>query len=369
VGKPTLIIKNMAQYKPRTEFATALAQVAAERGIDPKMVISSIQEAILAAYRRDAKEREIVIGEDEIFEVDVDNVTGEEKIYRIEGKRRIDVTPPGFGRIAAQTARNVIQQKIREAEKSAVMDEYSNKIGMIVPGMILRFDGPNIIVDIVKTEAVMPPSEQVKNEGYHLNQRLTFLVLEIREGPRGKQIVVSRTAKGLVEALFKREVPEVAQGSVEIREIAREPGARTKIAVYSNRSGVDPVGSCVGQKGARVQQVIEELMGERIDVIQWSDDTEKFIASALSPADGLTVIVDQKNKTAMVIVPDDKLSLSIGKEGQNVRLAAKITGYKIDIKGATEVAKTVKTGKKEAKEASDFKKTKTVKSKKQVKKK
>jgi N utilization substance protein A len=205
--------------------------------------------------------------------------------------------------------------------------------------MVLRFDGPNVIVDIGKAEGVMPSQEQVQVERYHINQRLTFLIKGIQEGPRGQQIVVSRADKGLVEALFRREVPEVASGAVEIRQIAREPGSRAKVAVSSRQTGVDPVGSCVGQKGVRVQAVINELDGEKIDIIQYSDDPGKFITAALSPAEKVEVDLEEKKKMAKVSVPDDQLSLAIGKEGQNVRLAAKLSGYKIDIKGKEEKKK------------------------------
>lgn len=309
----------------RSEFALALNQVATERGIDPTIVLETIKVAILAAYRKD-------YGGDDLTEltVDVNADTGEARIYK-EGK---DATPPGFGRIAAQTAKQVILQRIREAEKHAVLADFQTKVGSIVSGMVLRFDGPNIIVDIGRTQAVMPPQEQSQGERYHLNGRLTFYIEGIRETMRGNEIIVSRAHKGLVEGLFKREVPEVSQGSVEIRIIAREAGGRTKVAVYSSQSGVDPVGSCVGQKGVRVQAVIGELGGsEKVDIIQWTEDIKQLITSALAPAKELTVTLNEKKKAAEVVAPDDQLSLAIGRDGQNVRLAAKLTGWKIDIRG------------------------------------
>lgn len=309
----------------RSEFSLALNQVATERGIDPAIVIETIKAAILAAYRKD-------YGTDELeqFDVQLNADTGEAKIF----KDTKDITPPGFGRIAAQTAKQVILQRIREAEKQAVLADYQTKVGMIAPGMVLRFDGPNVIVDIGRTQAVMPVQEQSQNERYHLNQRLTFYIEGIRETTRGNEIIVSRAHKGLVEGLFRREVPEVASGAVELRIVAREAGGRTKVAVYSTQSGVDPVGSCVGQKGVRVQGVIGELGGmEKVDIIQWSDDAKQFITSALAPAKDLEVILDEKKKEAQVLVPEDQLSLAIGRDGQNVRLAAKLTGWKIDIKG------------------------------------
>jgi len=281
----------------------------------------------------------------------LDTTTGEFKVYEFpEGKekKKKEVTPKGFGRIASMTAKQVIIQKFREAEKTAILDEYSKRVGTLVSGMIIRFDGPNAIVDIGKAEGVMPPQEQIRSERYSVNQRLTFLIKEIRDSARGREVIVSRSDPDLVKALFRREVPEVSSGAVEIKVVAREGGARTKIAASSTQLGVDPVGSCVGQKGVRVQAVIDELEGEKIDVIQHSDDPEKFIIASLSPAEGVKVEIDKKKEEAVVSVPDDQLSLAIGKEGQNVRLAAKLTGFKIDIKGAK---KPVKKAKKEEKKS------------------
>lgn len=313
----------------RSEFALALHQVATERGIDVNVVLETIKAAILAAYRKD-------YGADELEQmtVEINPDTGEAKIL----KRGEDITPPGFGRIAAQTAKQVILQRIREAEKFAVISDFQGKVGSIIPGMVLRFDGPNVIVDIGKAQAVMPPSEQSHGERYHLNQRLTFYIEGIRESGKGSEIIVSRAHKGLVEGLFRREVPEVAQGAVEIRSIAREPGSRTKIAVYSSQSGVDPVGSCVGQKGVRVQAVINELGGnEKVDIIQWSDDPKQYIIAALAPAKDMLITLHEDTQSATVYVPEDQLSLAIGKDGQNVRLAAKLTNWKIDIRNKAEL--------------------------------
>lgn len=325
----------MAMLKARTEFASALNQVCAERGIEPEVVLETIEAAILAAYRRD-----FGLKEGYEYEAEIDPETGQTKLFSWpegEKKERKEIAPPGFGRIAAQVAKQVLIQKIREAEKTAVLDEYSKRIGTLVNGMVLRFDGPNVVVDIGKTEGTMSPLEQVRAEQYRLNQRLTFFIKDIRDSARGREIVVSRADKDLVGALFRREVPEVASGAVEIKGIAREPGSRSKVAVSSTQIGVDPVGSCVGQKGVRVQAVINELEGEKIDIIQHSDNPEKFIIAALSPAEGVKVAIDEEKKTASVTMPDDQLSLAIGRDGQNVRLAAKLTGYKIDIKGAKKV--------------------------------
>ena len=343
----------------RSEFALALNQVATERGIDPDIVLDTIKAAILAAYRKDYGTEEI-----EELEITIDPQSGEAKVF----KDKKDITPAGFGRIAAQTAKQVILQRIREAEKKAIIADYTTKVGTIVNGMILRFDGPNIIVDIGRAEGVMPPQEQIPNEKYRLNQRLTFYIETIRQTMRGNEIIVSRASKGLVSALFKREVPEVNNGAVVLKIIAREAGNRTKIAVASTQSGVDPVGSCVGQKGVRVQAVINELGGmEKVDIIQWSDDSKIFITQALAPAKDIDIILNQKKKTAEAMVPEDQLSLAIGKDGQNVRLAAKLTDYKIDIKsksGKSAVKTEEKTVKKKKNAESTEKKEDTEKTEK-----
>lgn len=321
----------------RSEFALALMAICAERGIEPKVVIDGIKDAILAALRRDFgfEEEEL-----ENYSVDVNEETGAITVKK-DGK---DATPAGFGRIAAQVAKQVILQKVREAEKDAIIDEYTDKIGTLVTGMVLRFDGPHVVVDIGRGQAMMPNQEAIGNEFYRLNQRVAVYIKEIRDTFKGKTIIVSRTAPELVSELFAREVPEVGSGAVEIVAIAREPGHRTKLAVKSTQDGVDPVGSCVGQKGVRVQAVINELNGEKIDIVEYSDDIDKYIAAALAPAEGLNVEIDEDKKKAIVTVPDDQLSLAIGKGGQNARLAAKLTGYHIDIKGDEAGKVAISTG-------------------------
>jgi N utilization substance protein A len=324
---------------PRTEFAQALKAIATERGLDPAVILETIKEAIIAAYRRDARER----GEDTeetAFEVEINPKDGGAKVFswpNDKPEEKKDVTPPGFGRIAAQTAKQVIHQKIREAEKGAIMDEFSVRVGTLISGMILRFDGPDVRIDIGRTEAVMPAIERIPNERLNLNQRLSFLLKEIVEGPKGRDIILSRADPTFVEKLFAREVPEIGSGSVVIKLIAREGGVRTKVAVFSSQSGVDPVGSCVGQKGVRVQAITNELGGERVDIIAFSEDTADLIKASLSPAEGLTVKIDKKAKIAKVKAPEDQLSLAIGKDGQNVRLAAKLTGFRIEVEGTGEV--------------------------------
>lgn len=309
----------------RSEFLLALNQVAHERGVDVSVVLDTVKNAILAAYKKDHPGVEI-----KDYTTSLDKNTGEARItYKDK-----DVTPPGFGRIAAQTARQVILQKIREKEKEAIIADYKLRIGTIVNGMVLRFAGHNIIVDVGKTEAIMPHTEQIPNEKYRLNQRLAVYILEIRDSPKGQDIIVSRASPELLIGLFKREVPEVSKGSVVIKGVAREAGTRSKIAVYSNQQGIDPVGSCVGQKGVRVQAVIGEFGGlEKIDIIQWNENPKDYIPHALSPAKNVKAEVDIEKKVAHVFVPEEELSLAIGKEGQNVRLASKLTGYRIEIEG------------------------------------
>lgn len=329
------------------------------------------------AYRRDRGMYGEVV-EIESFLAEIDSNSGEAYIFakKEDGTKGANVTPPGFGRIAAQVAGQVLRQKIREAEKKAVIEDFSQRIGTIASGMVLRFDGPNIVIDIGKAEAVMPPQEQNPAEHYRLNQRLTFYIKEIRESARGQEVVVSRTSENLVTELFRKEVPEFQSGAVVVKLIAREAGGRTKLAVASTQSGVDPVGASVGQKGVRVQAVINELGGnEKVDVIQYTEDMATLVAAALAPAKEIEVILNDKEKSAIALVPDDQLSLAIGREGQNVRLAAKLTGWKIDIKGKSEYKKEPEAVVEEAEKkevvteapADDTKKVKKTKAKKSAK--
>ena len=315
--------------QPRTEFNQALKAIASERGLDASVIIDAIKQAIIAAFRRDAKENGVEYSEETVFDAEINSLDGGAKII-LDGK---DVTPPGFGRIAAQTAKQVIHQKIREAERGVIMDEFEGKIGSLVSGIVLRFDGPNVRVDMGKTEGFMPVEERTPTERLSQGQRLTFLLKDIKETIKGKELILSRADPEFVVKLFAREVPEIASKSVEIKFISREAGVRTKIAVFSGQTGVDPVGSCVGQKGVRVQAVTNELGGERVDVIPYNEDPAELIKLALAPADNLTVKVSKKTMEATVTAPEDQLSLAIGKEGQNVRLASKLTGYKIEIQG------------------------------------
>ncbi len=307
----------------KSEFSLALNQVATERSISVDDVISSIELAIVAAYKKEYPEKI------EEIKAIVNKDTGETKIFENDK----DITPPGFGRIAAQTAKQVILQKIREAEKKTVAAHYQSQVGTVVKGRIIRYDGYSASVDIGKAEAILPKEEQMNNYQYKVNDNLIVYLKEISndkfDNPR---IIVSHSHPKLIEELFKREVPEIANGTIEIKKVVREPGERTKIAVTSTQSGVDPVGACVGQKGVRVQTVIDELGGgEKIDIIQWNKDEKLFLIAALSPAKIISVEIDKSGKRAKVTVEEKEAPLAIGKGGINVNLASRLTDFEIDI--------------------------------------
>ncbi|MEX0587360.1 MAG: transcription termination factor NusA [Patescibacteria group bacterium] len=318
-----------------TEFSAAINQLAAERGVSPESIIEGVKQALAAAYRKDYGEpsfAEATEGEEpkDDIEVKIDLGTGAAQIL----KKGVDVTPAGFGRIAAQTAKQVILQKIREEEKEAIRTEFKEKEKSIVSGSVFRVDNGVVFVDLGRTQGILPPSEQINGEQYRTGARVKALVKELQEGTRGPEVLLSRADPNFVTELFALEVPEISQGIVKVEAIAREAGRRTKIAVSSSEERIDPVGSCVGQKGVRVQAVTHELGEEKVDIIPYSADDATFVASALSPAKVIEVKLKPKSRTAEVEVPEDQLSLAIGKEGQNVRLAAKLTGWRIDIKGA-----------------------------------
>ncbi len=341
-----------------SELIQALDQLEKEKGISKDVLIEAIEAALLSAYKKS-------FGTAQNVRILFDRETGEVKVFALkkvtsnpendyleislENARRInatlnendiveiEVTPKSFGRIAAQTAKQVVVQRIREAERGIIYDEFSNKESDIVNGIVRRSEKKNIIIDLGKAEAILPPSEQTPGEEYHFNQRIKTYIVEVKKTTKSPQIIVSRTHPGLVKRLFELEVPEIYDGIVEIKGIAREAGSRTKIAVYSKDENVDPVGACVGQKGARVQAIVDELRGEKIDIIKWSSNAEEFISSSLSPAQVVRVDLNEEEKSARVVVPDYQLSLAIGKEGQNARLAAKLTGWKIDIKSESQI--------------------------------
>jgi len=329
------------------EVLEAMQQVEREKGIPFNSLLEGLQQALAAAYKR-------TMPEDKGARVEVDTVTGDIHVFQHdldeEGNPLLDATgafeneeaigPRPFGRIEAQTAKQVILQKIREAERDLTYDEYAGREGDIVTGIVQQSDSRYTLLDLGKVEALMPQAEQVPGEHYEHNARLKAYVVEVRHNPRGPSpsIIVSRTHPGLVKRLFELEVPEIADGVVEIRAIAREAGHRTKLAVWSNEPGVDPVGACVGAKGSRVRMVVQELRGEKLDIVPFSDDPATFVANALSPAKVKEVRIEPREKTALVIVPDYQLSLAIGKEGQNARLAARLTGWRVDIKSESQFA-------------------------------
>lgn len=334
------------QQKLKTEFAQALKAVASARRLNAEVILETIKQAIVAAYKKDASEKGQVVDGFE-FEVEIDPNNGETKVFswpKGEYEKKQNVTPPGFGRIAAQTAKQVIHQKIREAERDAIIDEFSDRVNSLISGTIIRFDGGDVRVDLGRSEATMPSSERIPNEKLGISQRLTFLIKEIRDGGFGKQIILSRSDPMFVQKLFEREVPEISAGSVSISRIAREPGIRTKICVISTQSSIDPVGSCVGQKGIRVQAVTNELGGERIDIIQDTEDVGELIKFSIAPATNVMVELDQQQKIAYVRVPQNQLSLAIGKDGQNAKLVAKLSGWKIKIKSDDETTQEKKSG-------------------------
>ena len=340
----------------------ALEQLEKDKGIDKGVIIEAIEAALISAYKRS-------FGSSQNVKVFVDRQTGDFKVFAlkkvtsnpendlleisIENARKInpdfeeddvveiEVTPREFGRIAAQTAKQVVVQRIREAERGIIFDEFSNKEGEIVTGIVQRTERRNIIIDLGKTEAILPPTEQIPGEEYKFNDRIKTYIIEVKKTTKGPQIMVSRTHPGIVKRLFELEVPEIYEGIVEIRSISREPGSRTKIAVFSKNDNVDPVGACVGQKGTRIQAIVDELKGEKIDIIKWSSNVQEYISSSLGPAKVVRVDVNEEEKSAKVTVPDFQLSLAIGKEGQNARLAAKLTGWKIDIKSESQLRATI----------------------------
>lgn len=341
----------------KSGFFALLEQVAKERNIEVDDVVSSIENAIEAAVR---KERPDLFLEEELDEngdptadsrvklaVELDRNEGSARVFRMEGETKEDVTPAGFGRIAAQTAKNVIFQKVREAERDSMLANYRDKIGTLATATVIRYDGRNAIVDLGRGQGMLPPEEQMRGEFYRPNLRITVLIKDIQETFRGEQIIVSRADKDLIVKLFEREVPEMASGAVEVKAIAREAGVRTKMAVFSDQAGVDPVGACVGQRGVRVQEVIREVNNEKIDIIQFSGDQQAFLAAALAPAESLVIDIDKKNEKVVVTSPDDQLSLAIGRGGQNVRLAAKLTGVRITIKSASGETEAQVTGQEE----------------------
>lgn len=338
-------------------LSNIIDQVGRDKGIDKDILISALESAMLkAAEKRFGVGKDIEAHFDEeaseielfLFKTVVEEVDDEDVEITLEDALKSDpeaelgdslgvkLSQEEFGRIDAQTAKQIIIQKVRDAERDIVYSEYSEKTGEIITGIVQRFEKGDIIVDLGRTEALLPKKEQVRREGYRQGERIRGIVVEVSKESRGPQIIMSRTHPGFLIQLFKLEVPEIYEGIVEVKGAAREPGDRAKIAVYSHTSDVDPVGACVGVKGSRVQSVVQELKGEKIDIVHWSEEKAIFVKNTLSPAQISRVVVDEAEHSMEVIVPDDQLSLAIGKKGQNVRLAVKLTGWKIDIKTETQ---------------------------------
>ena len=345
----------------KSELLEALEALEKEKGISKEMLLDTIEAALITAYKKnfgsaqnvkvtidqnsgDVKvfSRREVVEEcyDNFFEIDIEEAKEIDANYQAGDFIEKEVTPRDFGRIAAQTAKQVVVQRIREAERGIIFDEFVDRESEIVTGTIQRVSKGTVFINLGKTEAVLLPSEQIPNEEYPQGGRIKSFIVEVSKTSKGPQIVVSRTHPGLVKRLFELEVPEIYNGEVEIKGISREAGSRSKIAVHAANPDIDPVGSCVGPKGQRVQNIVNELRGEKIDIIKWSEDPEVFISNALSPSKVELVHIKEEEKSALVVVPDYQLSLAIGKEGQNARLAAKLTGWKIDIKSVTQYDKS-----------------------------
>lgn len=344
----------------QSQFAAAINQICEEKNISKDVVLETIKAALAAAYKKDYgnKNQEVRVDldeetgdvvayvikeivdevEDNYTQISLENALKLNKQAKLGETVEIKDMPSDFGRIAAQTAKQVIIQRIREAERDMVFGEYKDKEGEVINGIIQRIEGNNVIIDLGKASGILFPNEQISDERYYIGQRLKFYVVRVEQNAKGPQIVISRSHPGLVKRLFELEVPEILAGIVEIKAISREAGQRTKIAVASNQDGVDPVGSCVGQRGVRVQAVMNEIGEEKIDIILWNEDPKVFISNALSPAKISSIELNEEEKKATVKVPEDQLSLAIGRQGQNVRLAAKLTGWNVDIEGGEEAA-------------------------------
>ena len=332
------------------ETIEALRQIEKEKGIPFDLLIDALEDALHSAYNKSGNAvpfSEVKIdretGEIHVFELifppgEEPEIEDEETEIDTSAAERQEITPEDFGRIAAQTAKQVIYQRIREAEQGIVFKEYSDRVGEIVTGIVQQSDSRYTLVDLGRVEARLPRSEQVPTERYEHGMRLKAVIKEVSQNPKEPPIILSRRSEELVRRLFELEVPEISDGLVEIVGVAREPGYRSKISVISHSDGVDPVGACVGPRGSRVRMVVSELRGEKIDIIPFDDEPARFVAKSLSPARVREVLLDDEQREATVVVPDDQLSLAIGKEGQNARLANRLTGWKIDIKSETEMS-------------------------------
>jgi len=341
----------------KSDFLLAITQLSAEKNLPKEVVIAAIEAALVSAYRKEnfaanqnisvkvdsttgkvevwAEKTVVELPSDGRLEISLDEAHRVKPDAQISEAIMVESTPHNAGRIAAQTAKQVILQRLHEAEHSAIFEEYADKEGNIVTGLVQRIESRQIFIDLGRTEAVLPVTEQVRNERYRVGQRLKVYLIEVARTSRGPQVIVSRSHPDLLRRLFELEVPEVFNGIVELKAIAREAGYRSKVAVEARQDDIDPVGCCVGLRGIRIQNIVSELNSEKIDVVMWNPDASLFIASALSPAQVLSVELDENEGLATAVIPDRQLSLAIGKEGQNVRLAAKLTGWRIDIKSAS----------------------------------
>ena len=339
------------------EFLQTLKELAYEKGIDEELLFETIDAALSSAYKRNfnsaqnvrialsretgafhvfAIKKVVEDPENDIEYISLAQARAINPDYEVGDVVEIEMTPANFGRIAAQTAKQVVMQRLREAERGIVYDEYMNRTSDIVTGIVQRVEGRNVFVDIGRAEAVLMATEQLPTEEYNYGDTLRAYIIEVKRTARGPQIILSRTHPGLLKKLFELQVPEIQEGVVEIKSIAREAGSRSKVAVHSTEERVDPIGACVGPHYMRVQAVVDELAGEKIDIVKWSDDPATYIANSLNPAKVISVAVNEAEKVSRVVVPDYQLSLAIGKEGQNARLAAKLTGWKIDIKSQSQ---------------------------------
>ena len=339
------------------EFIEAIEALEKEKDISKDILIEAIESALVSAYKKnygtsqnvrvniDREEGDIDVFmrkdvveevEDDMVEISLEDALEIDPRYEVGDVVEYQVTPRDFGRIAAQTAKQVVVQRIREAERGMIFDDYITRQGEIITGTVQRISNETLFINMGKAEGILAATERVPGEKYEINDRIKVYIMDVKKTTKGPQVFLSRSHPGLVKRLFELEVPEIEEGIVEIKSIAREAGSRTKIAVYTEDENVDPVGACVGTRGSRVPNIVDELFGEKIDIITWSDDPEELISNVLSPAKVEKVIIDEEEKAATVIVPDYQLSLAIGKEGQNVRLAAKLCGWKIDIKSHTQ---------------------------------
>lgn len=355
--KQDLLLSYKGEKKLSSELFQAITLISEEKGIDKEILLEALEAALISAYKKDFKSSSNVIVkideeagtmkifarkkvveevENELEEISLEEARELNILYNVGDIIEQEVTPKNFGRIAAQSAKQVVTQRVREAERDIIFEEFKDKAEDVITGIVQRVDDKNVYVDLGKLEAKLSKQDQIPSETYRIHDRIKVYVSEVVKTTKGPQITISRSHPGLLKRLFEMEVPEIYDGTVEIKSISREAGERSKISVYASNPEIDPVGSCVGPKGQRVQAVVDELNGEKIDIVKWSEDPVVYVSNALSPSKVIEVLVDEEEKATTVIVPDHQLSLAIGKRGQNARLAAKLTGWKIDIKSESE---------------------------------